>query len=167
MRYTTAYDAASAILERNCGSCHGKSLQEAPCGLRFDETDDRGATGLLVPLSFAESPFSQAILEGRMPPPGVEPRPTPDEIDPLRELVDNPELWSGLPPDGHSMSQAYADARANACPAGAPSAQQTRARSSQRPETRCGRAGSRGAPAARAGGAQGFFTDSTWSLFPR
>lgn len=116
-RYINALRSADDILERYCGACHGKAVPTAPCGLRFDDTDDAVALGLLIPLSAEESSLTRVILDGSMPPPGAQPRPGAAELDQLRAFIDNPEFWSTLPPDGHSMADAYFDAENNACDA--------------------------------------------------
>jgi hypothetical protein len=116
-RYVEAVQSVDTLLERHCGSCHSKSVPAAPCGLRFDHTDDLVAVGLLAPLSAETSRVVQVIADGSMPPPGVMPRPTPSELDQLRAFIDDPSSWSQQPLTSRDPDQAYADARSNACDA--------------------------------------------------
>jgi hypothetical protein len=116
-RYVEAVQSVDTLLERNCGSCHGKSVPAAPCGLRFDHTDDLVALGLLAPLDADASRVVQVIVDGSMPPPGVVPRPTQSELDQLRAFIDDASSWSQLPLASGDRGQAYADARSNACDA--------------------------------------------------
>lgn len=118
-RYVEAVQSVDTLLERNCGSCHSKSVPAAPCGLRFDHTDDLVALGLIAPLSADASRVVQVIVDGSMPPPGVMPRPTPSELDQLRGFIEgDASFWSRPGGDGRS-GQADADARSNACDAAA------------------------------------------------
>jgi hypothetical protein len=119
-RYVEAVQSVDTLLERNCGACHGKSVPTSPCGLRFDNTDDLYALSLIAPLSVDSSRIVQVIVDGSMPPAGVQPRPTSSELDQLRAFIEDPEYWSGLRPDGRSYAQAYADAQRNACAAPGP-----------------------------------------------
>jgi hypothetical protein len=120
-RYVEAVQSVDGILERNCGACHGKSVPTAPCGLRFDNTDDLSVLALLVPLSADASRVVQVISEGSMPPADVQPRPTPSELEQLRAFIDDPASWSQLPLEGRGYAQAYADAQSNACDVAPPS----------------------------------------------
>ena len=114
--YVQAMQGVNDVLQRNCSSCHGKDLPNAPCGLRFDNTDDLYVLRLVAPLSFEDSPIVKVILDQSMPPPGVEPRPSADDLDALRAFIDDPLFWSTLPPDGGNYYQAERDAEKNACP---------------------------------------------------
>jgi hypothetical protein len=114
-RYVEAVQFVDALLERNCSACHGKSVPTSPCGLRFDNTDDLHALALIAPLSADASPVVRVIADGSMPPAGVQPRPTPSELDQLRAFIDDPSSWSEPPIDGRSYAAARADAESNAC----------------------------------------------------
>jgi hypothetical protein len=116
-RYVEAVQSVDGILGRNCGACHGKSVPTAPCGLRFDNTDDLSVLALLVPLRADASRVVQVIVDGSMPPPDVQPRPTPSDLEQLRAFIDDPASWSQQPLEGRSYAQAYADAQSNACDA--------------------------------------------------
>jgi hypothetical protein len=114
-RYVEAVQSVDTVLERNCGACHGKSVPTSPCGLRFDNTDDLYVLALIAPLSADASRLVQVIVDGSMPPAGVQPRPTSSELGQLRAFIEDPAFWAGLRPDGRSYAQAYADAERNAC----------------------------------------------------
>jgi len=114
-RFVEAVQSVDALLERNCGACHGKSVPTSPCGLRFDDTDDLVALALIAPLSADASRVVQVIVDGSMPPPGVQPRPTSSELDPLLAFIEgDPSFWTQPPLDGRD-AQAHADAQSNAC----------------------------------------------------
>jgi cytochrome c5 len=113
-RYVSAFQSVEDILKRNCGACHSKSVPTAPCGLRFDDSDDMVTLGVITPLDFERSVLSRVIFDGSMPPPGARPRPDTSEIEQLRAFIDNPEFWSTLPPDNH-INNARIDAQNNAC----------------------------------------------------
>jgi hypothetical protein len=115
--YLAAVGAVDGMLERNCGRCHGKAVPTAPCGLKFDNVEDLVATRILTPLSVDESRVLSVILDGSMPPPGVEPRPDTADIEQLRTFIDDPLFWGMLPAEGHSEGQALQDAQNNACDA--------------------------------------------------
>lgn len=121
-RYVESIRAIDGILARNCGACHSKSVPTAPCGLRFDDTDDLDVLRLVLPLSAETSPVVQVIADGSMPPPDVQPRPTPSELEQLRAFIDDPASWSQPPLDGgRDLARAYADAESNACDVAPPS----------------------------------------------
>lgn len=117
-RYLEATLAVDAVLQRTCSACHGKAVADAPCGLRFDTHADLYVLRLVAPLSSDASSVVQAIVEGRMPPEGVEPRPDGAELEALRAFIDDPAFWSR--PDDGSYDQAFLDAASNACDAGVP-----------------------------------------------
>jgi len=91
------------ILDRHCGGCHGRSLgadaNAEPGPLEF--TDDIArmvALGLIVPFSAPASRVMNVMVEGSMPPPDVEPRPTGSEIEAIREFIEWPLNWPDEPP---------------------------------------------------------------------
>jgi len=62
----------------------------------IDDMDEMVDQGFVVPLNAAESPLVQLMRDGSMPPPGVEPRPTDEDIDILVQYIDNPLFWSEI-----------------------------------------------------------------------
>jgi hypothetical protein len=119
-RYVESIQSIDTMLELNCGACHGKAVPTSPCGLRFDNFDDLYALFLIAPLSVDASRIVQVIVDGSMPPPAVPARPTPSDLDLLRAFIGDPNMWTGLPPDGRTFVQAFADAERNACAAPGP-----------------------------------------------
>lgn len=70
------------LFQSKCGSCHTNS--RAPGGYTFEDAqsiDVSMSKGAIKPGNYAESMLSQIIISGRMPPAGVEPRPTKTEIE--------------------------------------------------------------------------------------
>jgi hypothetical protein len=116
-RYVEAVQSVDTLLERNCGACHGKSVPTLPCGLRFDHTDDLEALGLIAPLSADASRVVQVIVDGSMPPPGVQPRPVPSELEQLRAFIEGDASFWSRPGGDDRNARAYGDARSNACDA--------------------------------------------------
>jgi hypothetical protein len=105
------------VLATFCGDCHGERAIESgnvQGGVDYITDIDRLTLELwIIPLRSGESPLVQMMSEGRMPPPGVEPRPTNDDIQILRSFIDDPLLWpyveppavdAGSPPVGDAGS---------------------------------------------------------------
>ena len=79
--------AAEALLAGTCAGCHAGAA--APGG--FDYITDVArlvTTGRIVPGDAANSPLWQRIDGGQMPPPGIEARPSADEIEDLAVWID-------------------------------------------------------------------------------
>jgi len=96
-----AVDAVRAVLQANCGSCHGPTAPLAESGgIRFiDDVDRLVEAGLLIPLNSAESPIVRVTVLGSMPPPGSGlPLMTEADIDTLISFIDNPRYWPGVAP---------------------------------------------------------------------
>lgn len=92
---------AESILRTKCGQCHGSNLNElvAQGGMNYiDDVDALVQNGKLVPLQPGESLIVQYMLDDSMPPPGVSPRPTPEEIQVVLRFVESPENWPGYEP---------------------------------------------------------------------
>jgi mono/diheme cytochrome c family protein len=116
-RYVEAVQSVDTLLERNCGACHGKSVPTSPCGLRFDNTDDLYVLALIAPLSADASRVVQVIVDGSMPPAGVQPRPTSSELDQLRAFIEGDASFWSRPGGDDRTDRAYSDALSNACDA--------------------------------------------------
>ena len=94
--------SVTGTLDWFCGSCHGaQAIREGNVQGGFDSVADldRMVTlGLVVPLSSVDSLLVQVMLNGSMPPPGVEPRPTRNDIQIVAQSIDNPLFWDSPAP---------------------------------------------------------------------
>lgn len=85
------------ILGRLCGSCHGEEAIRSgnvQAGIDYIEDLDRLVdAGLIIALRSDDSLLVQMMDAGEMPPPGVEPRPTRNDILALRGFIDQPLFW--------------------------------------------------------------------------
>jgi hypothetical protein len=85
------------VLTTFCADCHGQRAIEdgnVQGGIDYISDIDRLVEeGWIIPLRSAESPLIQIVNEGSMPPPGVEPRPTNEDILILRRFIDAPLFW--------------------------------------------------------------------------
>jgi hypothetical protein len=86
----------SALTEQ-CGACHGAEaiahrtvLGGFSC---VEDVDCMVELGLLVPLDSSGSRMIVLMRNGSMPPSGVQPRPTTEDIDRLARILDNPAYW--------------------------------------------------------------------------
>lgn len=87
------------IFTRNCAGCHGPDSNGAG-GMNY--VTDLVALGLkkkVVPFDAEGSPLFGRVEREEMPPPGTEPRPTPSEIDTIRQWIQ-----SGACSDGGNVS---------------------------------------------------------------
>ncbi len=90
------------ILSDACFACHGPDSNTRQAGLRLDTREgmfgDRGGYQLVVPGNAAESRLfqrvSHQVAEARMPPPGAERRPSPEQIEAIRQWIDDGAHWS-------------------------------------------------------------------------
>ena len=85
------------LLDGLCGSCHGaEAIREGNVQGGFDfvtDMDRMVEEGWVVPLSSEYSLLVQVMRNGSMPPPGVEPRPTRNDIQIVAQFIDNPLFW--------------------------------------------------------------------------
>ena len=90
------------ILSDACFACHGPDANARQADLRLDTREgafeDRGGYQLIVPGSAADSRLYQRISHpqeiARMPPPSAERRPTPDQVETIRNWIDQGAEWS-------------------------------------------------------------------------
>ncbi|HXJ92538.1 MAG TPA: DUF1553 domain-containing protein [Terriglobia bacterium] len=89
------------ILADNCFACHGPDEKQRMANLRLDETEglfvDRGGYKIIVPGNSAQSKLYQKISASdaavRMPPPYATRRPTPQQIETIKEWIDQGAKW--------------------------------------------------------------------------
>jgi hypothetical protein len=87
---------ALTVIETYCGDCHGSAAIRSGNVQGFADIEDFDALvtrGWIVPLSSDQSLIVQVMLDGSMPPPGVEPRPRPPDITSVINFIDNPRFW--------------------------------------------------------------------------
>jgi mono/diheme cytochrome c family protein len=87
---------AQTVLETYCGACHGAAAIRSGNVQGFADIEDIDALvarGWIVPLRSDQSLIVQVMLDGSMPPPGVEPRPTVTDIASVIDFIDNPIFW--------------------------------------------------------------------------
>lgn len=108
--------AGELVLETFCGSCHSPSAIGDGNGGFADMTDIDSLVrlGWLVPLRSSESLLVDVMLDGSMPPPGIEPRPTRADIMTVIHLIDNPLYWPDPPPSLAPEPEVAADAGSDA-----------------------------------------------------
>ena len=89
------------LLSDNCFACHGPDEKQRQAGLRLDTREgafgDRGGYRVIVPGQASESRLYQRISHeqevARMPPPHFEKRPTAEQIDTIRQWIDQGADW--------------------------------------------------------------------------
>ena len=89
------------LLSDNCFACHGPDEKQRQAGLRLDTKEgafgDRGGYRVIVPGKASESRLYQRINHeqevARMPPPHFEKRPTAEQIDTIRQWIDQGADW--------------------------------------------------------------------------
>ena len=89
------------ILSDNCFACHGPDERQRQANLRLDTKEgvsaDRGGYQVIVPGDAAASKLYQRISHQReivrMPPPGFERRPTPEQIELVRRWINQGAEW--------------------------------------------------------------------------
>jgi mono/diheme cytochrome c family protein len=95
-----AQAAALNVLQSNCGNCHGQAaINRNAISGGMDYIEDIDAlvdNNKLVPLNSAQSPIVTRMQNGTMPPPGVEQRPTDQEIEAVARFIDNVAFWPGV-----------------------------------------------------------------------
>jgi len=86
------------VLETHCGACHGaeaRATDNVQGDLGYlDDLDRVVERGLIVALESGRSRVVQVMLDGSMPPRGVEPRPSAAEIAAVRAFIDRPAFYS-------------------------------------------------------------------------
>jgi hypothetical protein len=76
------------LLSRTCGQCHSADSSVVRGGIDYiDNLDELIATNRIVPGDPEASLIYQRIDRGEMPPPGVEPRVTPDELEAMGRFI--------------------------------------------------------------------------------
>jgi mono/diheme cytochrome c family protein len=89
------------ILSDNCFTCHGPDDSQRQAKLRLDTKDgmfaDRGGYQVIVPGDSANSRLFQRISHkeeiARMPPPGSERKLTPQQIETIRQWIEQGAAW--------------------------------------------------------------------------
>jgi hypothetical protein len=100
-KYRVELTAIYATLRRSCGECHGGAREPGP-RTRMEFSDSLAwmvERGFVWPLDGAGSPLVVMMADGSMPPAGVEPRPSAEEIQALLVFIDDAGNWSTLAPD--------------------------------------------------------------------
>jgi hypothetical protein len=87
-------DSASCMIRRHCSACHsGSTDAECAAGICYSiDLDELIARGDIVPGDPNASPLYRAVASGSMPPPGVTPALTDDEVQDIAQFI------LGLPP---------------------------------------------------------------------
>jgi hypothetical protein len=89
------------ILADNCFACHGPDEKQRMANLRLDETQglfvDRGGYRIIAPGNSAQSKLYQKISAAdaavRMPPPYATRRPTAQQLETIKEWIDQGAKW--------------------------------------------------------------------------
>ena len=89
------------VLSDNCFACHGPDGKQRQAGLRLDTKEgafaDRGGYQVIVPGKATESRLYQRLSHeqeiARMPPPGSEKQPTPEQIETIRKWINQGAEW--------------------------------------------------------------------------
>lgn len=87
------------VLDEFCGDCHGPQAGDNVQGdidyiLDIDRLVDEG---WIVPIDSLRSPIIQMMEDGTMPPAGIQPRPSKDDITVVTRFIDNPDFWDIVP----------------------------------------------------------------------
>jgi mono/diheme cytochrome c family protein len=77
------------LLLRTCGQCHGPDAQVVQGGIDYiNNLDELISSGRIVPGSPETSLLYNKIKDGEMPPPGITPRVTDNELEALARFID-------------------------------------------------------------------------------
>ncbi|MBK8254693.1 MAG: hypothetical protein IPK82_18780 [Polyangiaceae bacterium] len=79
-------EQAGAVLTSYCYRCHGQK-NPATAGLNVHDTEAMIADGIIVVGAPEKSPLYQRAALGEMPPTGEEPRPSPPEVELIRQWI--------------------------------------------------------------------------------
>ncbi len=80
-------EQAKSIFEKNCATCHGGGKAKGGFGFVLDR-DRLVSRGLVAPGQSGKSDLFQRIQQGEMPPPSSAQRPSPVEVNVLRQWID-------------------------------------------------------------------------------